>query len=220
LWSARFTLIELLIVIAIIAILAAMLMPALGKVREKARQIQCASMLKQFGIITHIYAGDYNAFGPGAGNGSPGTGQNNQYIQDLDTTPPPTTYLDSGSHVTFQFYDYDIKSNDKYKCPSDKIVYGVVSHLTSYAWHRINWNWPFGSRGTSPWRISALSKPSPLSGSGFDYYLNPVTSPLIGDACGLGGYKPPWHSLGSNMLFVDGHIQWKNANADGTYPLP
>ncbi len=53
-----FTLIELLVVIAIIAILAAMLLPALNKARNKARQSQCISQLKQFGTAIHSYTGD------------------------------------------------------------------------------------------------------------------------------------------------------------------
>lgn len=58
--SSGFSLVELLVVVSIIAVLAGMLLPALGLVRTQARSMTCAANLRQIGYAYTAYAADYD----------------------------------------------------------------------------------------------------------------------------------------------------------------
>ncbi|MBC8010182.1 MAG: DUF1559 domain-containing protein [Burkholderiales bacterium] len=69
---AGFTLIELLTVIAIIGILAAIIIPTVGRVRASARDASCKSNLRQIGLAINLYGNETGSFPGSITPGAPG----------------------------------------------------------------------------------------------------------------------------------------------------
>jgi prepilin-type N-terminal cleavage/methylation domain-containing protein len=69
--ATAFTLVELLVCVAIISILVALLLPAVQAAREAARQVQCRNHLKQLSLACHLYESAFRYFPGYAGERKP-----------------------------------------------------------------------------------------------------------------------------------------------------
>ena len=199
-----FTLIELLVVISIIAVLAGMLLPALGLVRNQARQAVCAGNLRQVSQAVLAYTDDNDGRPPFVNNllGAPYAGYyplwHTQVAELLDilVTNAGNGYLAAAG---------------PFLCPQDQIPWATVPPLrntTSYSWALSAQNLPM-----SRWlRCSA----SMLL---MDSYCANVHNPWQNTVVQAPAWEPGRLALiarhggkGLYVVFGDGHVAFTTPN--------
>lgn len=194
----EFTLIELLIVIAIIAILASMLLPALKRARGKAQQISCMNKEKQIGGATLFYCNDYNGYFP-------------EKFSSLSEDYLPYKYYTVSISASAEEIQNVKSKAEILRCPSAE-EFGYVQYtwwyFTSYGINYslcIDTDRPPISRVKEPsriiWAIDCSSKRFSNSSS-----FCPFT---------LGGNR---HFGGWNALFVDNHVEWGDTSTLSVSP--
>ena len=200
-----FTLIELLVVIGIIAIIAAILFPVFAKVREKARQITCASNMRQLGLGFAEYTDDYDEHLPGAiDSGNGGAGYSGGWI-----------FMNMGSPLTFNpaagsIFPY-VKSTQVYVCPDDSNGQASGdSYAVNSCTEELN---PNGSDATQQPHhgrlLNAIDDPSSFMLLAEEDWTKDATGSTDD---GILYYPVNFlsfrHTGGSNITFVDGHVKW------------
>ncbi|MBV9865901.1 MAG: DUF1559 domain-containing protein [Abitibacteriaceae bacterium] len=194
-----FTLIEILVVIAILSLLAAILFPVFSRARESARRTSCASNLKQLGMAFMQYTQDSDERLPLATDGGNGGSK----------VPGGWVYFDTWPYSGTQHFDVTrgnvypyVKNPQVYICPSD--TYGSDSG-DSYAYNACmtasTLSQPHNGKNlavfpdTSIWML--LSEESmgccDSTDDGFEYPGNTFSSRHLG---------------GSNIAFLDGHVKF------------
>jgi prepilin-type N-terminal cleavage/methylation domain-containing protein/prepilin-type processing-associated H-X9-DG protein len=202
-----FTLIELLIVIAIIAILAGLLLPALKKAREQGTRISCANNMKQIHLGCMGYIDSYSGFMPLA------------YFTKWDSSIGYRTCWISLIHPFITGKDFDAggpNTSPVVNCPAgaDQIYgYTAGKPLSNYMYsnylgfYNTTWGYPTDEL-YGPHRLSRCPEPSKsailidgqnVTKSGILYE---ITTALY-----AASYADIRHLAGANVLFVDGHIQ-------------
>jgi prepilin-type N-terminal cleavage/methylation domain-containing protein/prepilin-type processing-associated H-X9-DG protein len=126
-----FTLIELLVVIAIIAILAAILFPVFSQAREKARQTQCLSNLRQLGTALELYKSDYEGHYPCARATDTGEAPvaREEYYNNWSTAVFP--YVKGGvARGRTRFFG--LEYSGVFHCPDDRGTFGPSYSINAW----------------------------------------------------------------------------------------
>jgi prepilin-type N-terminal cleavage/methylation domain-containing protein/prepilin-type processing-associated H-X9-DG protein len=213
--NSGFTLLEALVVIAILGLLSAMLLPALSRAKSRARTIACKNSLSQMGKAVGMYEADFHCF-PGAGDAV------------VPTNQPPYTLRSPDSWMA-RLLPYLSASSNVLSCPEDQKPPAPYSRVSGYP---APYHTSFGYNACGSWPTTDLSHHLGLGHGKGDYVsLASITAPAdmvaFGDLQvppGLAHYViSPWHKkpvgafdsviparheTGANMVFVDSHVEW------------
>ena len=188
-----FTLVELLTVIAILAILSSFLLVGLAKARERARRVQCMNNIKQVATALDMFANSNKDHYPLA------TGQH-----DWGDTP-----LKGWME---QVFDY-IKNKQAYKCPSFPKNISDYHYFMSGRAAYLNAE-PDGFASTFREQVKYPSS-FVIAGDTNYKFAEPdcdkddYTQNCLGWAAGV-DYREPLHGGGLNVAFMDTHVLWFN----------
>ena len=193
-----FTLIELLVVISIIALLLAIMVPALRLAREQAKKVVCKSQLRQFGLVHFMYSNNYGKYVDRIAT------SNNPHPWGIYSWPHSWDIQQGGGRA---FYNL-VKDATIFFCPANNAKRSEDEESLNDQWIFSTYAYCFGNAKNPVW-ISVPPVTRKTSSGSLPLMLDMTVrradnvTYLANHNISYSSQKPP---KTCNVLHVDGHI--------------